>query len=48
MLDTCVKDGELDSMMNPSMIMVVPDFEECLRTVSGFRTQTGETMMALR
>ena len=48
MLDNCVKDGDLDSMMNPSMIMVVPDFEECLKTVSGFRTQTGVTMMALR
>lgn len=48
MLDTCVKDGDLNSMVNPSMIMVVPDFEECLRTVSGFRTQTGVTMMALR
>lgn len=48
MLDTCVKDGDLNSMMNPSMIMVVPNFEECLRTVSGFRTQTGVTMMALR
>ncbi len=48
MLDNCVKDGDLDSMMNPSMIMVVPDFEECLKNVSGFRTQTGVTMMALR
>lgn len=48
MLDNCVKDGDLDSMMNPSMIMVVPDFEECLKTVSDFRTRTEGTVMALR
>ena len=48
MLDNCVKDGNLDSMMNPSMIMVVPDFEECLKTVSDFRTRTEGTVMALR
>lgn len=48
MLDNCVKDGDLDSMMNPSMIMVVSDFEECLKTVSDFRTRTEGTVMALR
>lgn len=48
MLDNCVKDGDLDSMMNPSMIMVVPDFKECLKTVSDFRTRTEGTVMALR
>ena len=48
MLDNCVKDGDLDSMMNPSMIMVVPDFEECLKNVSDFRTRTEGTVMALR
>lgn len=48
MLDNCVKDGDLDSMMNPSMIMVVPNFEECLKTVSDFRTRTEGTVMALR
>lgn len=48
MLDNCVKDGDLDSMINPSMIMVVPDFEECLKTVSDFRTRTEGTVMALR
>lgn len=48
MLDNCVKDGDLDSMMNPSMIMVVPDFEECLKTVSDFRTRTEGTVMSLR
>lgn len=47
-LDAGISDGEMNAMTNPSMLLVVKDFESYIREMSAFKMENGQQMLSLQ